>query len=184
MKYSTLGLDLDGTTYDLFTVFRNHWANLKDIDPETLGTEPLRWGFFEEWGCSVGQFFSILRQGVKKGTFFWEGEPYPDAVEVIQRLSGDHKIVFVSHRNYEGLERTCAEATISWLNKYEIPYDDVLLTEKKTGLGLDLILDDAPHIIQEAKDAGEKAVFFDAPPNRHIHHARVHGWKDFERFVA
>ena len=184
MTYKTLGIDLDGTTYDFFTVFRNHWAELQNINPEPLGTEPLRWGFFEDWGCTIWKFHSLMRENIKlDGRLYTAGLPYSDAPEVLQRLSENHKIVIITSRCYLNLEEQTEKYTTQWLEEYKIPYDDLIFSDEKTNRGIDLMLDDAPHIIKKALEMREDAILFDSPQNRHIDHIRVTSWLDFERFV-
>lgn len=182
-RFETLGIDLDGTTYDFYTLFRDWYAELNNIDPVSLGNEPEKWSFFEDGGCSLSTFKEMLREGVLNRRLYWEGDAYPDAVETIQSLSEDHRIVIVTSRNFLGLEREMEAATTHWLKTNDIPFDQLILTDVKTNLGLDLMLDDAPHIIQAARDAGEAAVVFDAPHNRHVVNDRVLNWKEFEEYV-
>lgn len=182
-QYKTLGIDLDGTTYNFYDLFKNWWAELQGVDPLTYPREPQEWGFFEAWGCSISRFKEMLCEGLVSHRLFWEGDPYPDAVETIQNLSEDHRIVIVTSRNFLGYEKESEAATTYWLKSNNIPFDELILTDDKTGRGLDLLLDDSPHIIKAAVEVGENAVFFDAPHNSHIDHPRVKSWKEFEEYV-
>lgn len=184
-KMTTLGIDLDGTTYDFYTTFKQFWADLNSIDPESLGEEPRQWGFFEDWGCDIWNFHKILREDLAEGgSLFHSGDPYPDAPQVLQRLSEDYKIVIITSRNYLNLEKECEEATVRWLTKHHIPYHDLILSDEKIGRGFDLLFDDAPHIIKAALEANENIVCLDSPVNRHVDCVRVSSWKEFENFVT
>lgn len=82
------------------------------------------------------------------------GRPYPGAVETVRRWSaGGHFIHIASHRS-----DSCAPATRRWLDRVEVPVDELCCSYDKvarcTELGIDLLIDDSPLNLSAALERG------------------------------
>jgi uncharacterized HAD superfamily protein len=81
-------------------------------------------------------------------------EPYPDAVETVKRWHDTgHWIHITSHR----AEHT-REATERWLERIQMPYDDLHCSYDKVTrcveLGIDVLVDDSPVNLENAREQG------------------------------
>ncbi len=81
-------------------------------------------------------------------------EPYPGAVEVVRRWrEAGHWIHITSHRAAE----TC-EATARWLERIDLPYDDLHCSYDKIArcveLEIDVLVDDSPVNLTKARERG------------------------------
>jgi 5'(3')-deoxyribonucleotidase len=77
-------------------------------------------------------------------------EPYPGAADAIRRLSSEALIEFACvTTNPDKNSAAFTAAKTQWLRKH-IPQlaDAVLIARNKSGLGLDVLIDDAPHHLQ------------------------------------
>lgn len=180
-----LGIDLDGVCYDFVGNLRA-FARLRNLGgtPEHTAT---CWDFFStDWGWDIHQFHGAMASGVLDGTLFWGGEPVPSCRESLERLRrAGHEIVIVTHRTHPDphVASQMRAATVHWLDHYRIPHDSLIFDGTKTRLGLDIMLDDAPHQIAAAREAGERAVFFHRAWNEHEAGERVYNWRAFEDLV-
>ena len=92
-------------------------------------------------------------------------EPYPHAVETVNRWHGDgHFIHITSHR----AER-CHPATKEWLDAIGLEYDELYCSYDKVGhcreIGIDILIDDSPINIVRAIESGMTAATIRHPWN-------------------
>jgi len=173
-----IGLDVDGNAYKFVDAFRN---NLIQLDGRTAEELPPAedWNFFKTWGYSTAEYMNMVVKCVTEGDLFWKGDMYPDCKEVVEYLYDlGHEITFITSRFYPGIDEICSEATFHWFdNEAMLPYDNIIITEDKSGYGLDVLFDDAPHQVERNIIAGEKAVIVDQLWNQHMTYPqRVTGW--------
>jgi len=184
-KIARLGLDVDGCLY-------NFDGNLKKYIHESTG-RPLEelpdadcWDFFiEQWGLTLDEYKEFVISGILAGHIFRCGEPHEGCVDTIKNLYEDYEIIFITSRSGFGqTAEICKRATIDWLYDYDIPWDGLIMAENKTNRGVHLLLDDAPHQVEEAMARFEPVVMFDRPWNRHVEGVdRIHDWPEFEKYV-
>lgn len=176
----TIGVDLDGVLYPFSEALRDYAVEHCGEDPETLSAAQ-DWDFFHtQWGWSKSKYKRIFHRGIKAGYIFgYETLPIPGSALGLQALrEAGHRVILVTHRSVPGCEQECRDNTLLWLHEWDIPFDGLIFAGDKTGLGLDLLIDDAPHNIEAAVKAGERAWFWDQPWNRHVGHHRVQCWED------
>lgn len=82
------------------------------------------------------------------------GEPYPEAVETVRAWhEAGHFIHVTSHRVPE-----TGDATARWLERIGLPFDDLRCDFGKVGhcvaLGIDVLIDDSPVNLVDARAAG------------------------------
>lgn len=95
---------------------------------------------------------------------------------VTARHSGGHYVQ--SHR-----ERRIARETIDWLTEHAILPDDVRFERRKSRAKCHIYIDDAPHIIEELRSDGCRAIVYDQPYNRHLSGERVSSIKEFAELI-
>lgn len=96
------------------------------------------------------------------------GEPYPDAVETVQRWrEAGHFIHITSHR-----DQGAHDATERWLKQIGVPYDDLHCSYDKIGrcleLGIELLIDDSPQNLARAIEHGITVATIAHPWNRDL----------------
>ena len=184
MKKIRLGLDLDGTMNKFVDAFRDdiHETYGK---PLTEMPEPNNWNFYKnQWGYTSQEYVELMRDSVRRNKVFWNNKIEPYAKEIIEDIyRSGYEIYIVTARSFEGVEDLCVEATEHWLAAHEIPHHKLVVSNDKNNLGLDLLLDDAPHNIENAELHGTKGVIFDQLWNRHLEGDRVYGWISFRNYL-
>ena len=132
-------IDVDGVIRDIFTpmVYVNNMLTgenkvVSDITEYDVAES------FSGLGRDNREISDILfnKYGYK---VFGEAKPYPGAKEAIDLLHDyGHRIVIATWQPILGNK----VITLSWLDKYNIYYDDILFTDNKHNLNSDIIIDD------------------------------------------
>jgi uncharacterized protein len=95
-------------------------------------------------------------------------KPYPGAVEAVRRWhEAGHFIHVTSHR-----AATAYEPTAAWLERIGLAHDELYCSNDKvtrcTEIGIDLLIDDSPEVLQAAIDAGIAVATIEHPWNREL----------------
>jgi hypothetical protein len=95
-------------------------------------------------------------------------EPYPGAVETIRKWhEAGHFIQITSHRT-----RAAHDATARWLERIDLPYDELHCSDDKVArcleLGIDVLIDDSPATLLKAAEAGITPATIVHPWNRDL----------------
>lgn len=174
-----VGIDLDGVVYDFVESLReylhveHHWPA-----PEVLPVQ--RWEFYEDWGLTREGFLSYCRDAVARGYIFTRGEPSEGAVEALRAIrEAGHQLIIVTDRG--SMSRHAREATVSWLRKYGIEYDELHLTGKKSDIPLDYFVDDRLENYDELDAAGVKVFLWNQKWNEDDtrERRRVSSWDEY-----
>ena len=138
-------VDIDNTLWDLISVF---YKQMKVLNPAI--PPPEKW---RQWGCWMDyaderDIYGVLRDiHMIQDTF----GVYPEAREFLSRLKEKgFYIIIASHRT-----RGTMDATVRWLKKHDLPYDEVHLSYDKSVL-FDkcwAIVDDSPETLDKAVEA-------------------------------
>lgn len=110
-------------------------------------------------------------------TIFLNSKPMPYTHE-IERLQDYGKIQIVTSQ-FKGLE----DMTVWWLQKNNIPYDELHFTWDKYSVNTDILLDDLPENLHKMPRSVIK-VCYDAPYNHKWSGSRVRNMKEFVGLVA
>ena len=175
----TLGLDLDGVTADYDSEMRSFSAGFTGR-PASSFPPPVTWGMVARgWFPTEEAFLDTHAAAVADG-FFGRMRALPGASGGLHRLSdAGVRIRVITHRLLQpGAHRRVVSDSVQFLDERDIPYSDLCFVKDKTTVGCDLLVDDAPHNILAARDAGVPAVVFDQPYNRHIAGPRAADWTD------
>ena len=95
-------------------------------------------------------------------------EPYPGAVETVRGWhEAGHFIHITSHRAADS-----SDATGRWLDRIGLPYDELYCSYDKVSrceeIGIELLIDDSPHNLRRAIDAGIAGATLLHPWNREL----------------
>lgn len=114
----------------------------------------------------------------------------PGAPAAVRRLRiAGHRVSIVTARHPGGRyvqshdQRRIARETIDWLASHGILPDDVRFERRKSLVDCDIYIDDAPHIIEELRVDGRRAVVYDQPYNRHLSGERVSNLEAFAELI-
>lgn len=179
-----LGVDLDGVVGDHTHRFREIYAELNGLDPESL---PLERGWdFAEWGFAPEDYSRWHRTAVLEHDLFRTMPLIEGAADVLWRLSdAGIWIRIVTHRLYInwGHEKAVGD-TAAWLDVHQIPYRDLCFLGAKPEVEADAYIDDAPHNIIALRDRGNTVIAFEQPYNRDIEGLRARSWDEVEAIVT
>lgn len=179
-----LGVDLDGVVANHTWRFREIYAGIKGIDPQTLPLE--RSWDFHEWGFEADEYAVYHRIAVMEHDMFRTMPVMDGAADVLWRLSDAGVwIRIITHRLYVhwGHEKAIGD-TAAWLDSNKIPYRDICFLGAKPQVEADAYIDDAPHNIEQLRDAGNTVITFEQPYNRGLEGGpRAQTWVDVEEIV-
>ena len=154
-------IDIDNTLWQFCDAFYLELAKINKDFPRPDDWND--WDIFEGY-CSKYQFFeavSVVHSQQDKDTYM----PYPEAKHFLASLrENGYHITIASHRSPDH-----REPTERWLRKHGLVYDDLHLSFHKTRLFnmfTDVVVDDAPEVLEKAVESGARAVGLLFPWNR------------------
>jgi 5'(3')-deoxyribonucleotidase len=179
-----LGVDLDGVVADHSDAFRQVVAELRGVDPESLPLE--RSWDFHEWGFGPTDYERYHRIAVMDRRMFRAMAVIQGAADALWRLSDAGLwIRIITHRLYVNWgHQTAVTDTVAWLDEHRIPYRDLCFLGAKPEVEADVYIDDAPHNVEQLREAGNTVIVFDQPYNRHLPEPRAASWAEAEDLVA
>lgn len=177
-----VGTDADAVVYE-FDRAMAEWVHLSTGRPRSSMPPATGWDFWEAWGMARREFLGHFEAGVRAGWLFRHGPAVPGAVEAIRRITVAHDLVVVTNRDVFGMGELALASTRAWFADQGMPVPEIVLAADKAGLGLDLHLDDAAHVIEAMRAQGERVVAFSRPWNAHLSGERANTWADYEALV-
>lgn len=189
-----LGFDIDGTFGHYYggqgNGLRDYCGTKFGIPTEELMTSYPTPSSYNLWECgwknmtSFEEFWALHLEAVRDGIFA-KMDVYDHAVEVMHRLKdAGHTIVMVTARDLgEELAEKVLEDTMTFFTRHNIPFDELVITNVKTGVVADLFVDDAPHNVEQLRAVGRDVVTFDQSYNRHLDGMRASNWLELEEII-
>jgi 5'-nucleotidase len=179
-----LAVDLDGVVVNYTEALRPVAA--RNVQRDLDGIEPTDWGC-SNWGIRDQEhFLEIHRDAVEWSRIYRRAPMIEGASANLWALSdaGVH-IRIVTHRLiYGGNHRQVVCDTAEWLDRYKIPYRDLLFLGDKDKIDADLFVDDAPHNIMAIRKSGKQTITFDQPYNQDVRASRrAHSWPEVYEIV-
>lgn len=181
-----IGTDLDGVIADSDPVYRFF---IKKFLGRELKREDVTSFFYEDClGISVAEMNRVWDFfNNEKG---WEKiEPVAGAVEFLNKFAVKNKVFVVSSRP-AFLEKDTKE----WLERYEVNYNKLILTDGQPklnaikNLNISHFIEDRLDYAQEMAKAGIKVLLFNYPWNQHNEKQpnlyRVENWNDINEFFG
>ena len=186
-----IGVDIDDTLLDFvgtYARFHNevYGTNLKREDFKTYSFNTARGGTMKEAVNSVKEFYNT--------SFFKEMKPFPNAIEVIQKLKRDKDLFIITSRPLD-----LQKGTLEWISKYfSNIFSDIIFASNhyikarnngKTkaevccDLEISTLIDDSLIYARECVEKGIDALLLDAPWNQNGEDkgiTRVKNWKEIE----
>jgi len=136
-----IGVDVDGVLRDIISgvneVFKTHYSKhymgdlVYDYD-------------FPNINLPLEEKFDIIFNKFPKDIFL-KTKPYPGSIKQFKELKGwaernDFKLVCATSQ-----EKHLISLTYLWLGKYDFGFEELCVTKSKEEIGLDYLIDDAPH---------------------------------------
>ena len=177
---TTFVVDLDGVLRDIFSqmikLYNNEFGeNLKPEDVKDYDVEVSFPKAHAAYGSSYHYFFEKHSDYV-----FLLSPPMKSAVEAMKRLKEYGKVVIAT------IQPTTHNKILAlkWLDKWNVPYDEIRFVDTKAGIDCDYFIEDYP---KNMEGAGGLKVLIDAPYNQDVD--EVNGWyiyrfESLERFVV
>lgn len=178
------GVDLDGVVGDHTHRFREIYADIKGIAPDSLPLD--RDWQFSQWGFGPDDYSTYHKIAVNDYDLFRTMPLIEGAADALWRLSdAGIWIRIVTHRLYInwGHEKAVGD-TAAWLDMHSIPYRDLCFLGAKPEIQADAYVDDAPHNIIALRAAGNDVIAFSQPYNREIDGLRAANWAQVEAIVT
>ncbi|MCX8034304.1 MAG: hypothetical protein N3A00_03180 [Thermodesulfovibrio sp.] len=151
-------VDIDNTLWDFASVLFEEISRLNPLMPP-----PDRWICWDFWKEYVTpkDFFNLINKIHFRQDAFGV---FPDARDFLQELKAcNFHIIIASHREEES-----KQATLNWLLKHSLPFDELHLSLDKTVLFscCNIVIDDSPHILERAHKMNIIATGIEFPWNR------------------
>jgi hypothetical protein len=173
---------------DVDSTLHHYWDVLSEISRRRFGVElPYEEQF--TWGITrlrPDQLALCIEESHSEETIL-AGRPYPGAVETIRAWSEQgHFIQITSHRS-----SACAAATAAWLQRLELPFDELWCSYDKVSrcveLDIDILVDDSPLNISAAIDRGIAPATILHPWNAELCEVEdviaAHDWIELARLI-
>ncbi|HJQ77209.1 MAG TPA: hypothetical protein VJ948_08100 [Acidimicrobiia bacterium] len=137
-----LGIDLDGVVAN----FTKGWMDFynREFGTALVIEDSQRWNDLVDLThfTNIGEFWR-WSSDLDGKSVFWHLEPFAGAVEALHSLkSAGHEIVVVTTK-----PKFAVGDTYEWIDKHEIPADEVHILEEKWLVNCDVYLDDGPHVL-------------------------------------
>lgn len=151
-------IDIDNTLWDFASVLYEEILKVNPFIPP-----PEQWHCWDFWRDYLlpRQFYSIIDKiHLKQDSY----GVFSDAREFLEELKIlNYKIIIASHRQPES-----RQATVAWLLKHKLPFDELHLSADKTVLFncCSIVVDDSPHILERALKNNIVAAGLEFPWNR------------------
>jgi inosine-uridine nucleoside N-ribohydrolase len=174
----------------LLQEFLIHDKELKNNGIVNINADYITRGMFDWTQEEVDNFYlSNIERIVKKLDVIDGAEEY------INKLKQDgHKIYIITGRD-NGEYSDLYVMTKEWLNKFNIYYDELILTnaykndkhgktEKCLENNIDIMIDDSVHICKDCIEHNITTLLMDTPYNKQEEIPRVHNWKEIYEFIT
>lgn len=186
-----IGIDIDNVISNfnemLIKEFLIHDKELRGtgiINPKLFVTR----GMFDWNEKEIYEFYNTNIERIAKNLGIIENAP-----EYINKLKAKgHKIYIITGRD-NGEYSNPYKMTRDWLKKYDINYDELLLTnaynssEKAIvclGKDIDIMIDDSIHVCNSVNQYGIEALLMDTDFNKQYIGTRVYNWKEIYEFIS
>lgn len=190
-KYK-IGIDIDNVLSNfneiLLEEFLNHDKKLRNtgiINNDVYITR----GMFDWSKEELDEFYYNNIERIAKSLNVLENAP-----EYIRKLKEEGNEIYIISGRDNGEYSDPYKMTFDWLNKYNIVYDKVILTNAYNSLekakiclenDIDIMIDDSTRILIEVDNSGITALLMDTPYNRQENDLkRVHNWKEIYEFIT
>jgi uncharacterized protein len=157
-----IAIDIDSTLH-------HYWDRLSDAALRRFGID-LPYEEQIDWGITRlrPDQLAVCIEETHGPEAILAGEPYPRAVETVARWREDGHVIHIASHRHAGAR----EATLEWLVRIGLPFDELHCTEDKVDLcvelGVGLLIDDSPVNLARALERGMRVATIAHPWNRDV----------------
>ena len=162
-------IDMDGVIRDILTPMCDIYNHLckENVQPKDINVYNVNEFFVKMWDEFLfkpsDHFFNYMANDV----FLNKAKPYEGVREAILRLQEvGFKVVIVTWQ--ETLKNKLL--ALEFLDRYNIPYDDICFTRDKYMIGGDVLIDDNPEFLDDPRDKSLK-LCVEYAYNNHVRNA-------------
>ncbi len=187
-----IGVDIDNVISNfnevLLEEFLNHDKELRNngiINNDVYITR----GMFDWSKEELEEFYCNNIERIAKSLNVLENAP-----EYIKKLKEEGNEIYIISGRDNGEYPNPYKMTFDWLNKYNIIYDKLILTNAYDSLEkakiclenkIDIMIDDSTRILLEVNNSGITSLLMDTPYNRKENYLkRVYNWKEIYEFIT
>lgn len=182
-RKKTIKIDVDGVIRDIVTTMCNCYNGLFGTDMTTedvvlYNVNNLFPKIREKYGIEPSEFFF---DRLSHAVFESVSKPFEGVSEAIGTLmEHGYKAVIVTWQ----FSKANKIHTLNFLERYNIPYDDICFTKDKWMIKGDYLIDDNPEFITDKRDKSEK-ILVDAAYNRKLskNYTRVKSLKEAVEYI-
>lgn len=151
-------------------------------------TPPLVWSFWEQWGITEQEFYTLFAEFGERG-YYAHCQPYEGAAQGLAKLREDgFRVILATARGTERVStpefrHRVQSDTLNWLKRHCMTFDDVCFLKEKSLLRARVLIDDAVHNLTAAQQAGMQAIAFDQSHNKEWQFARVAHWRELPGYL-
>ena len=192
MKKCKIGIDIDNVlsnfNEELLKEFLNHDRELRNTGIINNNVYITR-GMFDWSKEELDDFYYKNIERIAKNLNVIDKAP-----EYIKKLRKDGYEIYIISGRDNGEYSAPYKMTSDWLDKYEIEYDKLILTDAYNSLekakiclenDISIMIDDSTRILLEVDKAKITALLMDTPYNRKVENLkRVHNWKEIYEFIT
>lgn len=155
-----IGIDIDGcianlTKYALPLINKQLGTNYTEND----------WVEYRGEHCFLPDAANVIGEIVHEPTTYLHLEPIDGAVPAIRHLTRAAEIWFITSR-----PESCKDATIHWLNRYDVPYKQLIFAKAKhlwvAAYHINAMVEDNLEIAQKCAEHCHLSIVLDRPWNR------------------
>lgn len=179
--WRVLNLDLDGVCADYAGALRDHLVRHGRMDAATIPARD-HYSLYrnEGWPFHTPEGYLEAHKDAER-EHLYATMPALDGVSRALRTLADRHVYIriVTHRLFvSGQHQMVVADTARWLDEQHIPYMSLCFTGLKDSMQATIHIDDAPANIEALRAAGQHAVVFDQPYNRHLGGPRLEDWSE------
>lgn len=159
-----LALDFDGVLSDTMKLWCHRYNQL--YDRKITLNDIQDWDFFTSLGLSFDEAYSIFN-------WCWSNQEMltpleSDVTQHVNKIAEEFNIDIVTSVIPEHIPDIK-----KWLDRYEIPYDNIIHSNKKHELDYSLFIDDSPDNITNMIKSGRNALIYTQSWNKHLEFPRI-----------
>jgi 5'(3')-deoxyribonucleotidase len=165
-----IGVDLDNILNNL----NSEWINTYNkLNNDSLTIEDIKSWDFHKYTKNGKEIYTYLNNDL-----FAKLRPLPHSIEATKNIMNHHEL-FVVTASYPNT----IETKMNWLHEYfpHIPYDNVIICQRKDLVDVDLLIDDSPiNIMNFPRDV----IVMDYAWNRDVNKGhRLKDWYEIEKYI-
>lgn len=187
-----IGIDIDNVISNfnevLLSEYIKHDKDLRNTGIVNKNAEYIRRGMFDWTQTEEQEFYKNNIERIARNLDIIDG-----AKEYIDKLKSDGHYIYIVTGRDNGEYIDPYNMTKEWLCKYDIYYDELILTNAyedhdKSKIcienNIDVMIDDSVRICEDCIRSGINTILMDTPYNKYANIKRVNNWQEIYEFIS